>query len=76
MLALQALLAYLLENPLHIEYPIMLSTRRLHLEDPQDLTARERQVFMQWIPSHWRLEGNEGADTILKQASSLDQTES
>ena len=32
-----------------------------------------RQVDLQWVPSYCGLEGNERADNIAKEASSVDQ---
>ncbi|XP_043199156.1 uncharacterized protein LOC122368902 [Amphibalanus amphitrite] len=37
------------------------------------LTAGDRQVHLQWVPSHCGLEGNERADSIAKEASNLAQ---
>ena len=38
------------------------------------LSESGRQIVLQWVPSHCGLRGNERADTIPKEASSLDQT--
>ena len=36
-------------------------------------TAYYSTLYLQWVPSHCGLEGNERADNIAKEANSLDQ---
>ena len=38
-----------------------------------DITGRGQQIFLQWVPAHCGLPGNERADTLAKEASGLPQ---
>ena len=94
MVALQAALSYLRDNPAHEDDPIVVCTDSQSAlaalrEGPaaqssplgigiwsalRELSAGGRRIYLQWIPSHCGLSGNERADGIAKEASALDQT--
>ena len=95
MVALDAALSHLLEDPSHPEDPIVVCTdSQSALSSLRDgpaaqssplgiaiwrslrgLAAGDRRIHLQWVPSHCGLAGNERADAIAKEASSLDQAE-
>ena len=67
----QSALASLRDGPAAQTAPLGISIWRLLSR----LAESGRQVHLQWVPSHCSLEGNERADDIAKETSSLNQTD-
>ena len=66
----QSALASLREGPSAQSSPLGIDIWRTL----RGLSEGGRQIVLQWVPSHCSLRGNERADSIAKEASSLDQT--
>ena len=65
----QSALATLQGGPLAQTSQLGIDIRRA----PRELAGEDRQLILQWVPSHCGLDGNERVDKIAKDASSLSQ---